>query len=75
MWKAYTANGEQFHEGVHSWKEVCHKSIVKLESTFGNKKVTVEIPTNATPVIFNTGEIIIKPGKTQKHRQISDYHI
>lgn len=71
MWTAYTAGGEQFNEGTHPWNDVRYKSIVKLESVFGNRKVTVEIPEDTTPVVFNTGELIIEQGRSKKHRQIS----
>jgi len=70
MWIAYTKDGTKYTEGLHRWIDVRDKNIWKLESHIGGQQISVEIPENTSPVMFNTGETILS-GNTQNNQQIS----
>jgi len=55
MWTAYVKNGEIYREAEIGWKKIDHSQIVKLQSIFCGRKVTLTIPPNARPIVFNTG--------------------
>lgn len=70
MWKAYAKDGKIYQEGTDKWAFVRNKEIVRLECSFGSTTKTITIPIGCQPVFFNTGEAIIRSGKSVKKQRM-----